>query len=239
MADERSDPPRAERRLGRAAFLGVIGAGVGTTLYGRQIWGQASKPLGAAQRALPTELQGFVPSLSGWQIYSVSSPMPTFAPATYRLTVSGAVARPLSLDWSEVLALPTVDQVSDFHCVTGWTVKGVRWRGFRLAPLLERAGLSPRATHLEFVSLEHPYADTLTVQQARLSDVLVAHTMDGLPVTRDHGAPLRVVIPQMYGYKGVKWLGGIRALTAKHLGYWETRGYDENAWLGRSNGLGA
>lgn len=238
MAEDQPDVPPAERRLGRAAFLGVIGLGIATTAYGQQVWGEASKPLAAAQKAIPTNLQGFIPSLSGWQIYSVAPPMPTFDPASFRLTVDGAVAHPLSLDWRQVLSLPAVDQISDFHCVTGWSVSKVHWRGFRLQTLLAQAGVSARATHLQFVSLEHPYTDTLTLAQARLPDVLVAHTMEAAPITRDHGAPLRVVIPQMYGYKGVKWLGGIRVLDRSSRGYWEQRGYDENAWLGRSNGLG-
>jgi DMSO/TMAO reductase YedYZ molybdopterin-dependent catalytic subunit len=66
--------------------------------------------------------------------------------------------------------------------------------------------------------------------------VLLAIELDGQPLSRPHGAPARVVIPQMYGYKGVKWLNRIELLPDQPTGYWEGLGYDQNAWVGRSNG---
>ena len=88
------------------------------------------------------------------------------------------------------------------------------------------------------MSLEEPYVDTLELSQALLPDVLVADRMGGDPLSRPHGAPLRVVIPRMYGYKGVKWLTTINATDQPQVGYWEARGYDTDAWIGASNGLG-
>jgi DMSO/TMAO reductase YedYZ molybdopterin-dependent catalytic subunit len=87
-------------------------------------------------------------------------------------------------------------------------------------------------------SLEDPYVDGLAPDQFTLRDTLIATHMDGLPLSRAHGAPVRVVIPQMYGYKGVKWLSEIRFDATESTGYWEERGYDVDAWIGRSNGLG-
>ena len=103
--------------------------------------------------------------------------------------------------------------------------------------ILREAGLKQTAKALRFVSLEEPYDDSLTLDQAFLPDVMLALEMDGKPVSRAHGGPVRLVIPDMYGYKSVKWVGRIEALdTTDHLGYWEQRGYDVDAWLGRSNG---
>ena len=128
-----------------------------------------------------------IPS-GGWRIYTVSGSMPTFDPVSWRLGVGGRVERPVSLSYEELLALPRVEQVSSFHCVTGWTVEGVRWGGVRIADVLAKARPLPGAGALEFVSAELPYTDYLTVRQASLRDVLLAYEMDGRPLAREHGA---------------------------------------------------
>jgi DMSO/TMAO reductase YedYZ molybdopterin-dependent catalytic subunit len=226
-----------ERPWGRRAFLGALGTGALAVAVGRPVWNAVSQPITAAAAILPQPVKNALP-LDGWRIYAVNPPMPRFDEATFRLRVGGKVERPLELAWGEVQALDRVEQVSDFHCVTGWSVNDVGWSGFRLGPLLQQAGLQPGVTHLEFISLEDPYVDTLRLDQALLPDVLVADRMDGGPLTRAHGAPLRLVIPRMYGYKGVKWLTEIRATDRPQLGYWEARGYDTDAWVDASNGLG-
>ena len=67
---------------------------------------------------------------------------------------------------------------------------------------------------------------------------MLAYEMDGKPLRREHGAPVRVVIPEMYGYKNVKWVERIELVAKPASGYWEQRGYDVDAWVGRSNGYG-
>jgi len=113
----------------------------------------------------------------------------------------------------------------------------VRWAGVRFRDLLAGARLRPNAKGLTFVSAERPYVDTLSLSQAELRDAMLAYEMDGKPLRREHGAPARVVIPEMYGYKNVKWVE--RIVVGDHVepGYWEQRGYDVDAWVGRSNGL--
>ena len=108
----------------------------------------------------------------------------------------------------------------------------------RFDDLLAAAGVSPQATALTFVSAEEPYVDTLTLAQLRdAPDAMLALEMDGQPLTREHGAPARVVMPKMYGYKGVKWVREIIVTDKVTDGYWEQRGYDRDAYVGRSNGL--
>lgn len=216
--------------MGRGVFLGVVGAGVVGVLAGDRLT-RAASPLGAL---VPDKLASFVPS--GWRIYAVNPPWPEFDPAAYRLEVSGEVERPLSLTWDDVLALQRARQRSDFHCVTGWSVFGVRWEGVRLEQLWELARPTGKARHVRFVSMESPYVDTLAFPQTTMPDVMLAHTMDGKPLARAHGAPIRLVIPQMYGYKSVKWLTKIELVADPEYGFWEQRGYDVNAWVGRSNG---
>jgi DMSO/TMAO reductase YedYZ molybdopterin-dependent catalytic subunit len=171
-----------------------------------------------------------------WRIYNVSSPMPVFEPASWRLRIDGLVAAPRELTYDELRALPRAEQISDFHCVTGWSVEDVRWSGVRLDDLLRPARLLPEAGALVFHSAEQPYLDSLTLEQASLPDVMLALDMDGDPLSRPHGAPTRLVIPQMYGYKGVKWVERIEAVERPVAGFWEQRGWDWDAWVGRSNG---
>jgi DMSO/TMAO reductase YedYZ molybdopterin-dependent catalytic subunit len=216
------------RRYGRRTFLAVVGAGIGALVWG--------KPLQRVSASL-SPLEAFFVS-DGWRIYSVGSSIPRFDPRTWRLRVDGLVEHPLELTYAQVLALPRVRQVSDFHCVTGWSVPKVRWSGVRFHDLLAAARPLPSARALTFTSMERPYEDSLTLEQALEHDVLLAYGMDGRPLTRDHGAPARVVIPEMYGYKGVKWLERITLTPAPEEGYWEARGYDTDAYIGHSNGYG-
>jgi DMSO/TMAO reductase YedYZ molybdopterin-dependent catalytic subunit len=223
------------RRLGRAGFLGLLGGGFVTLFFGKQISSVTSvvtKPFADA-----TGLSRIVPS-SGWRIYTVAATMPVFDRASWRLRIDGLVRNPMELTYDQLLALPKSEQISTFHCVTGWTVTGVHWRGVRLHHLLAAAQPLPQAHAAHFASAEIPYDDYLTLRQANLPDVLLAYEMDGAPLPQEHGAPVRVVIPDMYGYKNVKWVQRITLVARQSLGYWEKLGYDVNAWVGHSNRFG-
>ena len=174
--------------------------------------------------------------VGGWRIYTISGSMPIFDRGSYELEVTGLVRKPRTFTYDELLALPQSHQVSTFHCVTGWTVKDVRWSGVRFQHLLDAVQPLPSARAIRFDSLEVPYNDSLTLDQARLHDAMLALGMDGQPLSRPHGSPARVVIPEMYGYKGVKWLNRIELVSRQPTGYWEGLGYDQDAWVGRSNG---
>ncbi len=217
-------------RMGRGVFLGVVGTGVAGLFIGGRL-SRAAAPIGDV---VPSALQSLVPN--GWRIYSVNPPWPVFDPATYRLTVAGAVENQLSLTWDEVMQLPQDTQTTDFHCVTGWTVGGVHWQGVRLQHLWDMAKPTAEAKFANFISMEQPYVDTLSFKQTLLPEVMLAHSMGGQPLSRAHGAPMRLVIPEMYGYKNVKWLTRIDLVPSLNPGFWEQRGYDVDAWVGRSNG---
>ena len=220
-----------DRTIGRAGFLGILGLGAAGLFL-------AKDATGLLGRAVPKSVSSIVPT-SGWRIYTVGSSMPTFDPGTFRLDVTGLVGSPASYTLADLKAMPRADQVSDFHCVTGWSVSNVRWGGVRIADLLEAAGAQSNVAALNFVSAERPYEDSLTLEQALLPDVMLAYEMDGGPIYRPHGAPVRLVMPQMYGYKSVKWVSRIELGTTALPGYWEQNGYDADAWLGNSNGFSA
>jgi DMSO/TMAO reductase YedYZ molybdopterin-dependent catalytic subunit len=219
-----------DRAIGRAAFLGLVGAGVAGLFYGRE-------GMDLLGRLVPNGVESFVPT-SGWRIYTIGNSIPQLDPAEYRLTIDGAVRRPVTYTLADLRALPRAEQVSDFRCVTGWRVENVRWGGVRLRRLLAEAGLREDAKALRFVSAEVPYDDSLTLPQAFGGDVMLALDMDGKPLSHAHGFPARLVMPRMYGYKGVKWITRIEARTIDtDYGFWEKNGYDKDAWIGASNGL--
>src|SRR5438067_6154346 len=222
-----------QRKYGRRGFLLLIGGGLSSLAWAGPV-SRLISPLTSAG----SQLLGDLLPVGGWRIYTISGTMPLFDPSSWRLEIDGLVKHPHSLSYDEVRALPRAEQISTFHCVTGWTVENVHWAGVRLQDLLALAEPLPHARAIRFDSLERPYNDSLTLRQATLPDVMLAYEMDGEPLTRAHGSPARVVIPEMYGYKGVKWLTRMEIVSSQPTGYWEGLGYDQNAWVGRSNGYG-
>ena len=129
-------------------------------------------------------------------------------------------------------------QTSDFHCVTGWSVDNVHWEGIRPQTIIDLVRPKPGAKFVTLQSLEAPYVDQISLDQFREPNAMLARHQDGKPLTRSHGAPLRLVLPSMYGYKNVKWVRELRFDATAAPGYWEQRGYDVDAWVGKSNGYG-
>jgi DMSO/TMAO reductase YedYZ molybdopterin-dependent catalytic subunit len=232
MENPRERPPEESRPYGRRAFLGVSALGLSSLFWGERVWHAFSNVARPLENALPASLFP-----SGWRIYTVAATMPTFDRATWRLHIGGLVDHPQTLTYDDLRSLPRAEQISTFHCVTGWSVQNVHWAGVRFSDLLAAAHPKANGTVLEFISAEVPYADTLTLHQAELHNAMLAYEMDGKPLAREHGAPVRVVIPEMYGYKNVKWVERIVLTDGVSAGYWEQRGYDVDAWVGKSNGL--
>jgi DMSO/TMAO reductase YedYZ molybdopterin-dependent catalytic subunit len=222
----------APRPYGRRAFFGLFAAGV-TSFF----WAGPASRIFAPLTSGFSQLLADVLPVGGWRIYTISGSMPVFDPSTWRLEIGGLVRKPVSLTYDELRKLPQAHQTSTFHCVTGWTVHNVRWSGVRFEHLLKLCEPLPSAHAIRFVSLEQPYDDSLTLTQTRLADVMVALELDGAPLSRPHGSPARVVIPEMYGYKGVKWLTRMELVAKQPQGFWQKHGYDQDAWVGRSNGL--
>jgi DMSO/TMAO reductase YedYZ molybdopterin-dependent catalytic subunit len=226
------DPPEAHgRHYGRRGFLLLVAGGLSSLAWA----GPVSRLL-APLTSDASQLLGNLLPVGGWRIYTISGTMPLFDPSSWRLEIDGLVEHPRLLSYDELKALPKVEQVSTFHCVTGWTVSNVHWGGVRFQQLLDLVQPLPAATAVRFVSLERPYEDSLTLDQLRLPDAMLAYELGGQPLSRPHGAPARVVLPEMYGYKGVKWLTRMELVARQPEGYWEQNGYDQNAWVGRSNG---
>jgi DMSO/TMAO reductase YedYZ molybdopterin-dependent catalytic subunit len=229
-----SDSADEPRPYGRRAFLALLAGGVSSLA-----WAGPAAGIFSPVTSQFSQLLGNLIPVGGWRIYTISGSMPLFDERVWRLQIDGLVERPVSLTYAQLLALPSATQVTDFHCVTGWSVPNVNWAGVRIADLLALARPKAAAKAIRFVSLENPYQDSLTLGQALQPDVMLAYELDGKQLSRPHGAPVRVVIPEMYGYKGVKWLTRMELVDHQPTGYWEGLGYDQNAWVGRSNGYHA
>jgi len=220
-----------QRHYGRRGFLLLVAGGLSSLAWA----GPASRLLSPLTSA-GSQLLGDLLPVGGWRIYTISGTMPLFDPSSWRLEIDGLVKHPHSLSYDELRALPKAEQISTFHCVTGWTVNNVHWAGVRFQQLFDLVQPLPAATAVRFVSAEHPYEDSLTLDQLRFPDAMLAYELEGEPLSRPHGAPARVVLPEMYGYKGVKWLTRMELVARQPEGYWEQNGYDQDAWVGRSNG---
>jgi DMSO/TMAO reductase YedYZ molybdopterin-dependent catalytic subunit len=159
---------------------------------------------------------------------------PEVAAESWRLTVDGAVEAPLTLGYDELLALPQADEEADFHCVTGWSILDLAFRGVRLETVLALARPRPDATHV-MTHAHDGYSTNLPLEEALKPDVLLVHTVEGKPLPREHGGPVRVVVPQLWAWKGAKWVSRIEVLTHDRRGYWEIRGYSNTAYPWRDD----
>ena len=169
--------------------------------------------------------------LSGFRINTAEARTPSFDPVNYRFVVDGLVENAISLTYDELLELPNARQVSDFHCVEGWSVPNVRWQGVRMQAILDIVKPRANAGFITFHALDGVYTDSLAVRHASYPDALIAYRMNDLPLTPDHGHPLRFIMPQMYGYKGTKYLYRLEFVQTQATGYWEQRGWQVDAWI--------
>ncbi len=215
--------------VGRRVFLAMAGLGGVGVVVGAKIQRAVGSFLGSG-------LGAFLPGGNRFRLYTITGSFPVISPADYRLRISGIVERPVLLTLDQLQAMPGTRLVKDFQCVTGWRVPRVHWDGVRLADLLDLAGVRAGAVALSFRSYDGADTESLTLDQARLPDVIVAYSMLGGPITAEHGGPVRLYVGPMYGYKSLKWLSEIRVVDKVEPGFWEQNGYAVNAWVGASNG---
>ncbi len=151
--------------------------------------------------------------------------IPSFDPETWELSIDGLVGTDLHISYKELLELESHEQVADFHCVEGWSVDKVKWKGVMLKVLFDKAGLKPDAASATFHSSSGMYSDSLSLKEALEQDVMLAYMMYDEPLPLENGGPLRLVMPRMFGYKSVKWVNRITITKLQEIGYWERFGY--------------
>jgi DMSO/TMAO reductase YedYZ molybdopterin-dependent catalytic subunit len=217
--------------VGRRIVLGLLAVGAAGVLTGHRVQETLARLLAPVENRDPTGLLSLLPLGDTFRFYSVTGSVPERTAVDYRLAVSGLVGRPASYSLADLEALPRTDLVRDFQCVTGWRVPEVHWSGVALSVLLDRAGPLPDAAAIRFRSFDGTYTESMTMDQARRSDVIVALRMLGGPISHDHGGPVRMYAAPMYGYKSTKWLSGIEVTDRAEPGYWEVRGYDIDGFI--------
>ncbi len=141
--------------------------------------------------------------------------------------VKGLVDHPLVLTYEDILSLPSVTQITTLYCVTGYEATG-EWTGVPVKSVLEMAGYSESAVSVVFYAADG-YTSSLTLEKALKEDTLLAYKMNGVTLPKEHGFPLRLVVPDKLGYKWVKWVIGIELVNYEYEGYWESRGYSNAA----------
>lgn len=191
---------------------------------GRFLTGRTSRP--DAERLPPGQHL-----VRDWPVLDLGH-QPEISLADWRLTIDGAVDHPEILDWATFTGLPQSTRLSDIHCVTSWSRYDNRWGGVATRDLLDR--ISPKA-QARFVLLRSydNYTTNITLDDFASEDAILVHSWEGKPLTRDHGGPLRLVIPHLYFWKSAKWIKRIEFLTKDAPGFWEVNGYHNRAdpWL--------
>ena len=158
-------------------------------------------------------------------------PVPRSNVATWTLRIFGLVEQELTLTYEEVRAIPKKDVVADIHCVTGWSRLSDTWSGVAIQEILARCRPRAEATH---VMAHCEFGYTTSVPLSGLDDdVLLCYGWNGEDLTPEHGFPLRLLVPKKYFWKSAKWLRGLELMPANRLGFWEQRGYHDDAdpWL--------
>ena len=220
------------RLEGRRRFIQRLGAGAALTALGGAIWKIASDTTQQEARA-ESRPDGRSRVPPGQRVIDRLKPMGgqegDWSPRAFRLRVHGEVEAPFTLDFRELVGLPTARAAtSDVHCVTGWTVLDARWTGVRIADLAALAKVKPTARHLILEAAEG-YTANVRLSEGLAPNAMVVWEYEQQALGVEHGAPVRGLVPDLYFWKSAKWLTGLRFQADDAPGYWETRGYNNHA----------
>lgn len=177
-----------------------------------------------------------LPKLPGGQLPTDKFPVLTYGQKpnisidSWRFKIFGMVESQTIFTWNEFLRLPQTKLKADFHCVTHWSRFDDVWEGVMFKDIWEKigAGVSPKATHV----MQHAYGGyttNLPLQVMLEEDVMFVHTMNGQPLSREHGGPLRTITPKRYAWKGAKWVNALQFMPKDTPGFWEQNGYSNTA----------
>ena len=172
--------------------------------------------------------------VENWPVLDMGD-QPDIKVSDWRLEICGEVERAVTLSYSDLMALPQLELAADFHCVTTWSRVDMLWEGVSFATLCEL--VVPRASAGFVVTTGAdrepcsgvPYTTNLPLDKALASDVMLAHSAEGAPLTREHGGPVRMITPRLYAWKGAKWIERIEFTQEDRPGFWEERGYSNTA----------
>lgn len=227
--DKRGGGGRARKRVDRRRF--VIGAAAALAGLAAVLAGWFSGLFGKERTRVPLGPASTL--LSDFPVREVED-VPGVPAEQWTIRVDGLVEHPQTLDHAAFMALRRSAETVDFHCVEGWSVGDVRWAGVPVADILAQAVPTSQAGAVSFHAYGGQYLDSLTIDQARDPQVLLADTLDDRPLPPEHGGPVRLVVPAQLGYKSVKWVQRIEVTATQARGYWENNGYPIQAPVGES-----
>jgi DMSO/TMAO reductase YedYZ molybdopterin-dependent catalytic subunit len=154
--------------------------------------------------------------------------IPKIETEDWKLEVWGLVEAPASFTWGEFLKLPQSNLKADFHCVTGWSRFDDLWEGVLFRDLAMFIKVKPEAGYV----MQHSYGGCTTnlpLAVLMRDNAMFVHTLNGRPLPREHGGPVRVITPSRYAWKGAKWIRGLEFMAEDRPGFWERHGYSNAA----------
>jgi DMSO/TMAO reductase YedYZ molybdopterin-dependent catalytic subunit len=150
----------------------------------------------------------------------------------WRLDIKGLVQSPFSLTYDQLLDLDAVEQIHTLECISNYVggnlISTALWTGVPLRDLLDRAQVKTGAYDVAFTSVDG-YTDSIPIAKAMEDRTLVAYLMNGKTVPQDHGYPARMLVPNIYGMKNVKWIRTIEVVNYDFIGYWQQQGWSDSA----------
>jgi DMSO/TMAO reductase YedYZ molybdopterin-dependent catalytic subunit len=161
--------------------------------------------------------------VKNWPVLDLGE-QPVVSTDTWRLEVGGLVETPLDLSWTAFQALEQSTRVSDIHCVTTWSRYDNKWRGVATRDLLDLAMPKQQASHVMLTSYDG-YTTNLPLADFAAEDAILATSWEDMPLTREHGGPMRLIVPHLYLWKSAKWLRRIDLMPRDAAGFWERNGY--------------
>ena len=229
--------------VGRRIFLGLLGAGAAGLVFTE--WGfrddnvdpatvAEAVPLGSMDIDQREASEGYHPNIvtsERFRYYSVGY-IPDYHPLTWRLRVDGeGIDHHISMTLDQLKAYPNTALKATFRCVTGWRVQDNLWRGVRVRDVIDTLGRNGKAKFVTFYSGDGVYTESLTMGQARSNNAILCWELDGAPLIKEQGLPLRLIYPDMYGYKNIKWVTRVEVKGNRDVGFWEQNGWDIDAYV--------
>ncbi|MFN3813837.1 MAG: sulfite oxidase-like oxidoreductase [Aquificaceae bacterium] len=163
--------------------------------------------------------------------YDIVNHIPHFDIESYRFRVFGQTENPMNMTYGELLSLPSIQLLADFHCVTHWSVKDILWEGIPTSHIVSLAKPKSNAKFVMVHCLEG-YTTNVPVEYLLLEDSILAFKINGQTLPKERGFPIRLVIPQLYAWKSAKYVWGFEFMEMDMPGFWEQRGYNMrgNPW---------
>lgn len=202
---------------------GLLGQIKKKLLDSKEQWAREGRLLTGASAPAGQRLPPGQREVKNWPVLDLGI-QPDVPTASWSLAVDGLVERPVTWGWADFLAQPQAKDVSDIHCVTAWSRYDNHWEGVSARHLLEVVRPLPDARFV-ILHAHDGYTTNLPLDRFADADVMIAHSWEGQPIPREHGGPVRLVVPKLYFWKSAKWLQRIEFTADDRPGFWEVRGY--------------